>query len=374
MRLSGKPCGREFTSVQDCPRRPPSCRQLSSPSPNPNRAGAKDAFRRWVLGLDFVSSVRRQEAADGSVTQTVTSSPGKEGLPEQVIGATVPLPLRSPENERTFIDWSLDESVGFLRKIVGLWDYEKQALISRFSEGSVDFFDGIGQLIEGRLRLVSEVILPRMMEADDEDKASAERLICEIEQAGAPVSFALPTLLYIKPDLLEDVTRRISADITSGNQRRARLAAHGVYLWIKHSRQDSIPAPPDQLLDKLINKSISRNPAALGSVLRCLRDLLRYYPEVFNERQLDAIGASLEDLFEDTRLPEQGDRNREEQSAAPLPVAWRPDYRWRAAQLAYRLCQAYAGRKGVTPPKVLRRWEVACREDPLPEVRTAWKG
>ena len=245
---------------------------LSLPESEPGRA--KDAFRRWVLGLDFVRSVRRQEAADSSVTQTVTSSPGEEGLPEHVIGATVPLPPRSPGDERTFIDWSLDEAVGFLRKIVGLWDDEKQALSSRLSGEPVDLFDGIGQLIEGRLRLVSEVILPRMVEADDEDKASAERLIGEIEWAGAPGSLALPTLLYVKPDLLEDVTRKISADITSGDQRRARSAAHGVYLWIEHSRQGGITAPPDQILDKLINRSISRNPAALGSVLSCLRDLL----------------------------------------------------------------------------------------------------
>lgn len=344
---------------------------LSLPEPEPGRT--KDAFHRWVLGLDFVKSVQRQEAADGSVTQTVTSSPGEEGLPEHVIGATVPLTPRSPEDERTFIDWSLDESVGFLRKIVGLWDDEKQALSSRLSGEPVDLFDGIGQLIEGRLRLMSEVILPRMVEANDGDKASAERLIGEIEYAGAPVSLALPTLLYVKPDLLEDVTRKISADITSGDQRRARSAAHGVYLWIEHSRQGGITAPPDQILDKLINRSISRNPAALGSVLSCLRDLLHYHPEAFNERQLDAVGASLEDLLEDTCLPEPGNWNREGQSSAPLPVGWRPDYRWRSAQLAYRLCQAYTGREGVAPPEVLRRWEIACREDPLPEVRTAWK-
>ena len=268
-----------------------------------------------------------------------------------MIGATVPLPPRSPEDERAFIDWTLAEAVGFLRKILGFWDDEKQALSSHLSGRPVDFFDGIGHRMEGRLRLVSEVILPRMVKADEEDKASAERLIGEIEQAGAPASFALPALLYIKPDLLEDVTRKISADITSGEERRARSAAHGVYLWIEHSRQDGITAPPHQILDKLINRSISRNPAALSSVLSCLRDLLRYYPEVFDERQLDAIGASLEDLLEDTRLPEHGDRNREGQSSAPLPVAWRPDYRWQAAQLAYRLSQAYARRKGVVTPR-----------------------
>jgi hypothetical protein len=103
-----------------------------------------------------------------------------------------------------------------------------------------------------------------------------------------------------------------------------------------------------------------------------LRDLLRHYPEAFEERQLDAVGASLEDLLEDTRLPEYGTRNREEQSSAPLPVVWRPDYRWRAAQLAYRLSRAYADRENIAP-EVLRRWKQACREDPLPEVKLAWE-
>jgi hypothetical protein len=239
--------------------------------------------------------------------------------------------------------------------------------------GPMDAFDGIGQRIEGRLRLVSMVLLPKMAEADEEDKASAERLIAEIERTGYPVSFTLPALLYMNPTLQDEVARKVAADVTSGDQRRARSAAHGVYLWTEHAQRGGIVAAPDYALDKLINRSLSRNPAALDTVLSGLRDLLRYYPEVFNERQLDAVGASLENLLEDTRLPAHGATDHEERPASPLPIEWRPDYRWRAAQLAYRLSQAYAGRDGVVPPEVLRRWEQACREDPLPEVRAAWE-
>ena len=343
---------------------------LSLPEPEPGRA--RDAFRGYALGLDFMRSVRRQEAADGTVQVAIVSSPGEEPLPNLLIGATVPLPPRS-EDERTFIDWSPDEAVGLLRKIVDLWDEEKGALASHLAGGPMDTFDGIGQRIEGRLRLVSEVMLPRMAEAGEEDKASVEKLIAEIEQTGTPVSFALPALLYVNPALQDEVARKVTADVTSGDQGRARAAAHAVYLWAEHAQRGGIAAAPDFVLDKLINRSLSRKPAALDTVLSGLRGLLRYYPEVFNERQLDAVGASLENLLEDTQLPERGAAGREEQLAAPLPIARRPDYRWRAAQLAFCLSEAYAGRDGVLPHEVLRRWEQACREDTLPEVRAAWK-
>jgi hypothetical protein len=144
-----------------------------------------DSFRNWVLKLDFVESVRSQAATDGTAQVAVVSSPGEEVLPNLLIEATVPLPPRSPEDERTFIDWSLDEAVGFLRKIATLWDAEKRAVGSHLSGGPVDAFGGIGERIEGRLRLLSEVVLPRMEDADDEDKALAERFFAEVEQAGA---------------------------------------------------------------------------------------------------------------------------------------------------------------------------------------------
>jgi hypothetical protein len=212
-----------------------------------------------------------------------------------------------------------------------------------------------------------------MEDADDEDKALAERLFAEVEQAGAPVTIALPALLHIKPDLRDEVVRKVADDVTSGNRGRARAAAHGIYLWTEHARQGGIAPPPGHLLDKLINRSLSRNPAALDSVLSGLRDLLHYYPKVFSERQLDAVDASLEDLLEDTKLHAHGAPDRESQLSAPLLIAWKPDLRWRAAQLAYRLSRAYASRDDVSPPDILRRWKQACREDTLPEVRAAWK-
>jgi hypothetical protein len=344
---------------------------LSLPEPEPGRA--KDAIRRYVLGLDFVRSVQRQVAADGAVRVAISSSPGEEALPDFVIGATVPLPPRSPEDERTFIDWSPDEAVGFLRKIVDLWDEEKQTLAPYLAGGSIDAFNGIGKRIEDRLRLVSMVVLPRMTDADEEDKASAERLVTEIERAGAPVTFALPALLYVNSALRDEVATKIVTEVTSGDQGRVRAAAHSIYLWTEHARRGGIVSAPDYVLNKLINRSLSRKPAALDSVLSSLRNLLRYYPEVFNEQQLDAVGASLENLLEDTQLPGHGVVDGEDQLAAPLSTKWKPHYRWQAAQLAYCLSRAYADRDDAVPLEVLRRWERSCREDPLPEVRAAWQ-
>jgi hypothetical protein len=342
---------------------------LSLPEPEPGRA--KDAYRGYVLSLDFVRSVQYRDSATGRV-QTVSSSPGGEGLPELLMRSTVPVAPWSPEDSRIFIDWSTEEAVLILRKIVALWDDEKEALAPYLAGGAMDAFGGIGQRIEGRLRLVGQVLLPRMAEAEDADRALAERFLAEIEQAGGPVSFALPTLLYANASLEEEVARKVAADIGSGDPARARSAAQGIYLWIEHAEQGSIAAPPGELLDKLINRTLSRKPAALNTVLGVLSNILRYHPRALSERQLDAIGVALGDLLDDTRLPAYGEREREERSAALLPVEWRPDYRRLAARLAYRLSKAYASRDGASPPEVLRQWELACAKDPLPEIRAAW--
>ncbi len=342
---------------------------LSLPEPEPGRA--KDIYRRYVLSLDFVRSVQWQ-ATNGNKVQSITFSPGEEGLPELLLRSTVPLKPPSLEDKQIFIDWSLDEAVQILRKVIALWDEEKQALTPHLANDALEPLGGVSQRIEGRLRLVSMALLPRMAGAEDADKVAVQQFMDEIEQTGVPVASALPMLLYVNKGLEERVANKISADLDSGVQARARSAAHGIRLWIEHAEQGSIPAPPGSLLDKLINRTLTRKPSALNTVLSVLRSLLNQHPGAFSERQLDAIAVSLQDLLDDTQLPPHGARDREEQIASLLPVGWRPEYRWLAARVAYRLFQAYASRDGISFPDVLQRWKLACANDPLPEVRMAW--
>ena len=260
----------------------------------------------------------------------------------------------------------------FLQKLVGLWDEEKDVLAPYIAAGSGELLSDLTQLMEERLKVVAEVLLPRMQDVDEENKAAARTFINEVEQvAGISVSEVLPALLYINPNFVTDTADRLMSDMTSDDEQRVRSAARGVLLWARHAGRGRICTPPDNLLDRLINRSLSRKQAALTTVLACLRDMLGEYPEVFDNRQLDALAVSLENLLEDTGLPEYGNRDREEHRQALIPVEWRPQYRWMSAQLAYQLFRAYRQRD-VPVPQVLERWGQICQQDTLPEVREAW--
>lgn len=343
---------------------------LRLPEPEPGRA--KRSFRQRMRSMDFVRAVI-PGSADGSGA-TTTFSPGHADEPytRELLYSTATPFTRDEEERRRFVDWNLEEATHFLRKMVQRWDEEKEVLRPLLSGGQDNFFaTTMLQRFEGWLRVVSEVVLPRLPDAPDETKVTARRLVTELEQVGCHASSALPALLYVDPELSEEIARKLRAGLASGEEREVRAAAHGLFLWLAHSADGRIVSSPVDLLDRLITRALSRRQAALGSVLNCLRDVARMLPGALNDRQLDDVCLTLEHLLEDTELPEHGGMEQEDRIAGLIAVERRPEYRRLAAQLAYRLSEEF-GRKEKETPDILERWRRACMEDSLPEVRNAW--
>jgi hypothetical protein len=338
---------------------------LNLKEPEPGRA--MDAFRESMRARDFLRMVT---GGDGQNKATSLSlGHANDPYTRDILGATAPRPQA---DDRIYVDWTSEEIAAFLQKIAQCWDDEKDELKRIMSEGLDGHFSSIvARRLEGWLNILARVVLPNMESADEVDRHTARRLVLEIDEAGGPASMAMPALLYVAPEDAEEIAAKIKARINYNDVSEIRAAAFGISLWLEYASADDIPAPPEELLDALISRIISRRQEAMDTVLITLGATLQKTSEFFDETRLANLSSALDHLLEDTKLPDYKNREREDRLGSAIPVELRPRRRQLAARLAHRLHQEFAHRS-IDAPDVLERWRKACSEDPLPEVRRAW--
>lgn len=340
--------------------------------PEPETGRAKENFRQLMLSSNFRQVVTRFTYEDGR--EGVTTSPSLSPDPYRLYlhASTIPLFPESEEREK-LIDWTLEEANAFLQKMIDYWDEEKEALRPMIAS-SVDSFvtRGFVQRYRDWLRVMAEIVLPKIATADERTQDTARRLLTELEQSGVSVLLALPMLLYLNPELHDEIVHKMRAGLVSTDEEPVGGAAEGLYYWIlRSSSKDDIASPPETLLDELVNRALGRRQPGLRLILAYLRDITRNVSEALSDEQISSLCLALEYLLGETSLPRHEDRNNPGQLTAPIPIDQRPEHRAVAAQLAFRLSRELE-RRGADIPQVLMNWERVVREDPLPEVRRAW--
>lgn len=340
--------------------------------PEPEAGRAKEVVRQLMLSSNFRQVVMRFTYPDGR--EGISTSPplSADPYPLYLQAATVPLFPDDEERER-LIDWTPEEAVVFLQKMIECWDDEKEALRPTLAS-SIDSFAtrGFAQRYRDWLRVMAKIVLPRIADADEQVRTTARRLMTELEQSGVSVLLALPMLLYLDAELHDEIVRKMRVGLVSTDEGPVGGAVAGLNYWILRSASDdSIVAPPNTLLDELINRALGRRQPGLQLVLARLRDITQNVPEVMSDEQIDTLCLALEYLLSETSLPRHEDRYDQGQLTAPIPVYQRPEHRVVAAQLAFRLSEELE-RRNADIPCVLMEWERITREDPLPEVKLAW--
>ena len=254
------------------------------------------------------------------------------------------------------------------------WDDEKDA-IRPVLASEIDSFArrGFAERYRDWLRVMAEIVLPRVGTADQRIQDTAKRLIGELDQSGISVLLALPMLLYLDSDSYDEIVRRMRVGLVSTDEELVGGAAEGLHYWIlRHASQEDICPPPEALLDELVNRALGRRHAGLKLVLARLRDIAKNVPRILSDQQIEELCLALEYLLSETSLPSHEDRNDQEQIAATIPVDQRPDHRAIAAQVAFQLARELR-RRDAEAPQILAEWERASQSDPLPEVRRAWR-
>ena len=333
---------------------------------------AKENFRKYLLSMDFPRVVRHSTTPGEKRSKSVGIGSQDNHYVREWLGGTVPLFPRNDEEKQRFVDWIPEEAIQLLGKAVAWWDDEKEELQD---ERTIGFFNIAGILREqftGLVRLMSEVILPRLADVDEGTKALAERLLSEMEQSGICVLLALPMTLFIYPNSSDKIARKLRVGLNSMEDDEIRGAIAGICYWLIHGSRQNIPAPPDDLLNGLVNMVVSRRQPGLNSAIGNLAVIARRLPELLSGSQVEYLCIALEYLIKETELPNRQEREMISSLSTTIPIDDRPKYRRLAAELAYRIFVWFTS-KNEQVPQILIKWKEICADDPLPEVRQMWR-
>lgn len=161
--------------------------------------------------------------------------------------------------------------------------------------------------------------------------------------------------------------------LNSVENREVEEALKAIVLWLTlQELNKGIPAPPDRLLEELVDRIVARRNPGLDAALISVRQVLRRCPNRVTPDLLRRLCVGLRFLLEDTELPAASERPDFDRALNPLPVDDRPSHRQHSTALASAL-HAELGRRGHGIPNVLETWRQVANEDPLPEVRRAWR-
>jgi hypothetical protein len=218
---------------------------------------------------------------------------------------------------------------------------------------------------------MADVILPRLADANEETKTLAGRLLSDMDQSGLCVLSALSMTLFIDPNCYDEITRKLRYGLNSTKDVEVRDSTFGVFRWLVYGSRQYIPAPPDDLLDELVNRVVTRRQPGLDSAIGQLSVIVWRLPDCLNESQIESLCIALEYLVKETELPKRQDRETLSELCITIPINDRPDYRKLAAKLAYRIFNQFTI-KNKKIPQILADWEEICKNDPLPEVRRVW--
>jgi hypothetical protein len=332
---------------------------------------AKETFRRYVLSADFPRVVRYSVTPDGKQSRSATIGPQDNRLIREWLGGTAPLFPRNEGEKRRFVDWTADEVTELLGKAVAWWDDEKAELQEGSIAGLPSIANTLRQQFSGLVPLMSRIVLPRLAAATDETKILARRLLSEMEQSSFCVLSALPMTLFIDPDSDDEIAQKLRVGLNSMKPEEVRDSIIGLFNWLVYGNRQSIPVPPDDLLNELVNRVVTRRQPGLNSAIGQLSVIVRRLPELLNGSQMESLCIALEYLVKETELPSRQDEAITDSLSTAIPIGDRPEYRKLAVGLAHRLFVHFTN-SDKEIPQILIRWKEIGQNDPLPEVRRAW--
>jgi hypothetical protein len=338
--------------------------------PSPNTDLTREHFRRYLISGDFRRVVTRSVTSDGKQGRGIGIGSGGNRFIQDWLGGTASPLHNTGDNKHHYVEWSADEIDQLLQKAAAWWDAEKADLKEFTASNDMFFADTMREQFARLIKLLAQVVLPRLIGLGEPAVNTAMRLLQEMEEAGIQTAPALPTLLFAAPALYDDVKLKLRAKLHSANEDNVRASITGIYNWFLYSSKSSLAPAPSILLDELIQMIVMRRQPGLDSAMRCVIATIREFPELLSDTQLDDLCQALEYLDSETRLNAepilQFADDREVIEAYERPV-----YRQLSVRLAYRLGVELRKRDRM-PPQILDEWRKIAEADELPMIRHVW--
>ncbi|HUT05009.1 MAG TPA: SIR2 family protein [bacterium] len=333
---------------------------LSLPEPKPGMA--KERLSDHLLATTFPPVIARDDKGGIRMDFHLV----EEKYAQEWLIATLPL-FPSEQQEMRCIDWGAEEALALFQKVDSTWAGEK----ADFLNGQLirDFKDRLRLRFDTLVTLMAEVVLPRLGSIDDSSmKDHALKMLDEMDRSGICVLSALSMTLFIERGLVDETASRLRVGLNSTKEKEVNDSISGLFFWLLHSERGSIPVPPADLLNDLINKIVARSQPGLLAALHTVSTIIRNLPALLNERQCGLLCAALGYLQEVTRLPNEAERQRVSILPTAIPIHDLPKYQGAAAKLAYGLQGLYRSRK-MPIPDAVRNWHAMSKISPLPEVK-----
>ena len=279
-----------------------------------------------------------------------------------------------PERRLGPIGWSSEDAETMLQRMWERWNEEKDTL-ERYLGGGFDpsLMHSLKTRFGHWLLLLADTVLPRLKEANDEIKNRALELVTGLEDINICATYAFPSTLFLNAEEGDRVADRLWTGLTSAERDEVKEALGATVLWLTLLEvDDQIPAPPEHLVEEIVNRIVARKMPALDDALVNVLDVLRRSPHLLKIESLHTLCVVLRYLLEDTKLPASPDSRSSGESHSSLPLDERPRYRQHSAAMAAGVYKELE-RRNQQIPEVLEDWTRVGDEDPLPEVRRAWR-
>jgi hypothetical protein len=312
--------------------------------PEPQPGIAEEGIRKFLLSQNSID-------------------PTDKNFFRECLGAT-----RQPVMDQGGIDWSAEETTNLLNKILIWWRASGEHLLKYLelndSFSLEDTKNKLNQLIE----TLAYIIFPRITDFSEKHKVEVKSLISNLEAAGICILPAATMTLFVEPENLEQVSLKLRNSLASTRQDEVDKAIQSLFYWIGYARHHSLPEPPPDLLNELVNRVFVRRQPGLSSAIGWLANLIKEMPEIFNAAHYDSLQLALEYLLTETELPSLQELEMTIERNPLIRFEERPEYRRLASRLAHRLYSFYE-KQNKEIPSILVKWKNISENDVLPEVR-----
>ena len=247
-------------------------------------------------------------------------------------------------------DWSLEEIIYLLDRAIIWWNGKKHCLDENI-HSPIDFASYLRVEFTRLVKLLSQVILPRLGLASRDVKVRVKDLLTEMEQYEICTLRAIPMILFIESENYEEILQKIRFGLNSAKKKEVHETTCGLFNWIILGNMGKIPFPPSDLLDELVYRTFSRRQPGLESIIKCVSEIVRINYKIFNEKQSEYLIVALKYLIEETKLPDKKNLYKKENSLFSIDELTM--YRRLSAELSFWIFQKLKNEGNAVPPIVM---------------------
>lgn len=277
----------------------------------------------------------------------------------QLLESVSVMPLLRFDDDDKRIDWTEQEAIEHLERAAQWWDDEKRDAPSQFICLPT---------------ILSDLILPRLSSQAQIPRENVYRLLRELEEAGFGVLESLPSQVFVGRISAEDAVGKLLPALQSSRYQVGVDAIKAISNWSRAVASQKIERLPSAVVDGVVGKAEFRREPCLSFAFDLLALWLKDDRPWIDNTHIERLPVSLELLIEETSPQAYVILKREDNRNA-LPIADEDilDRRRSVVRFAGAMAR-WMERKKLPKQAVLDLWEKVAANDPLPEIRNAWKG